>query len=59
MWLTRREVRRYEEAFDAFVAAVQRECRSRRVDYMPWTTGLDFEETFLALLSRGSALAGA
>jgi uncharacterized protein (DUF58 family) len=59
MWLSRREVERYAQAFDGFVATVQRECLSRRVDYMPWTTNVDFEETFLALLSRGSALAGA
>ena len=59
MWLTRREVSRYEESFDRFVAAVERECLSRRVDYVRWTTDLEFEETFLALLSRGSALAAA
>jgi uncharacterized protein (DUF58 family) len=59
MWLTRREVSRYEESFDRFTAAVERECLSRRVDYVRWTTDLDFEETFLTLLSRGSALAAA
>jgi uncharacterized protein (DUF58 family) len=59
MWLTRREAGRYEAAFDAFVHAVERECLSRRIDYMAWPTALAFEDTFLALFSRGSALAGA
>ena len=59
MWLTKREVARIEETFTAFLGAIERECLSRRVDYLPWTTDLDFEEAFLALLSRGSALAGA
>lgn len=59
MWLTRREMARHEEAFDAFVADVERECLARRVDYLRWTTDLDFEETFLTLLSRGSALSAA
>ncbi|MGI8601518.1 MAG: DUF58 domain-containing protein [Verrucomicrobiales bacterium] len=59
LWLTRRDVARYEVEFDRFLGAVERECLARRVDYLRWTTDLDFEETFLTLLSRGSALAAA
>jgi uncharacterized protein (DUF58 family) len=59
MWLTRREVSRYEAEFDRFLAGIERECLARRVDYLRWTTDLEFEETFLTLLSRGSALSAA
>lgn len=59
LWLSRRDVARCEEAFLHFTQAVEKACLSRRIDHMNWATDVDFEETFLALLSRGSALAGA
>lgn len=58
MWLTRRERRRHEAAFDGFVDEVHASCVSRQIDYLAWRTDLSFEDLFLELLSRGSALAG-
>lgn len=57
-WLTRREVARYVEAFAAFQEDVRRFCMQRRIDYFPWNTDQPFEDTFLELLGRGSALTG-
>ncbi|MFN0125424.1 MAG: DUF58 domain-containing protein [Verrucomicrobiales bacterium] len=59
MWLSRRDVERHEAAFTQWSAAVERACLSRRGDFLAWPTDTDFDEAFLALLSRGSALAGA
>lgn len=59
VWLTRRELARYAEAFEEFLEGVRRLCAVRRVDYFPWTTERAFEDAFLDLLIRGSALAGA
>jgi len=59
IWLTRRDIERYAEAFDKFVDGIQRACMRQQVDYMTWTTDLSFEDMFLHLLMRGSALAGA
>ncbi len=58
MWFTKRERKRYEQAFAAYLDVVERECLSRQVDYLRWPTGQPFEDMFLELLSRGSALAG-
>ncbi len=58
MWLTRRELRQYAEAFRAYREALERVCLGRQVDYVHWTTDHPFEDMFLDLLSRGSALAG-
>jgi len=57
MWLTRREMVRYRESFEQYLEGVRRACMVRKIDYLPWTTDLTFEDAFLALLSRGSALA--
>lgn len=57
-WLTRRDVSRYTETFDAFVAELTNECASRRIDFMQCRSDEPFEERFLDVLVRGSALAG-
>lgn len=57
-WLTRRDVQRYVETFDAFAENLARDCASHRIDFMQASTEEAFEERFLDLLVRGSALAG-
>ncbi len=57
-WLTRRDVTRYTETFDAFVSDLSNECASRRIDFMQCRSDEPFEERFLDILVRGSALAG-
>lgn len=59
LWLTKRDLKRYEETFDKFLNDVERSCLSRQMDYQQWRTEQSFEDQFLELLSRGSALAGA
>ncbi len=56
--LTRRDMDRYGELVTAFRDGLQKTCMQRGIDYMPWTTDRSFEDMFLSLLSRGSALAG-
>lgn len=58
-WITKKEVQRYTEAFDAFVANLERACISRQIDFLQARTDEPFEERFLELLTRGAALAGA
>ena len=58
-WITKKEVQRYTEAFDAFVANLERACISRQIDFLQARTDEPFEERFLELLTRGVALAGA
>jgi uncharacterized protein (DUF58 family) len=57
-WFTKRDAKRYAEAFDAFVESLSRECAGRRIDFMQCQTNEPFEERFLSMLMRGSALAG-
>lgn len=57
LWFTKRELKRYEEVFDLFLKSVEHTCKSRQIDYQRWRTDQPFEEAFLDLLSRGSALA--
>ncbi|MBK8092442.1 MAG: hypothetical protein IPK32_10820 [Verrucomicrobiaceae bacterium] len=57
-WLTKRDAERYTRTFDDFTEHLERECASHRIDYMQVSTEEAFEERFLALLMRGSALAG-
>ena len=59
MWLTKRELLQYRAAFTAYRNALHAACMQRQIDYVMWTTDQVFEEMFLQLLSRGSALAGA
>jgi uncharacterized protein (DUF58 family) len=58
-WITKKEVQRYTEAFDAFVDNLERACISRQIDFLQARTDEPFEERFLELLTRGVALAGA
>jgi len=58
LWLTKRDLKRYEETFDKFVQDIEHSCRSRQMDHQQWRTDISFEDQFLDLLSRGSALAG-
>ncbi len=55
-WLTRRDVSRYTEAFDAFAEDLERTCAARRIDFVQCRTDEPFEERFLDLLTRGAAL---
>lgn len=57
LWLTKRDLKRYEDTFAAFVETIRAECRTRQMDYVEWTTDKSFEDMFLHLLSRGSVLA--
>jgi len=57
-WLTKKDVQRYVETFDAFSENLARECASHRVDFLQISSNEAFEERFLDLLARGSALAG-
>lgn len=58
IWMTRRELARYTESFEAFLEDVRRFCMARQIDYFSWLTDRPFENTFLDLLSHGNALAG-
>lgn len=57
LWFTRRDRKKYEERFELFLKEIEHTCKSRQIDYQRWRTDLPFEELFLDLLSRGSALA--
>lgn len=57
-WLTRSEVERHARAFDAFSDSLARACAARQIDFFQCRTDEPFEERFLDLLVRGSALAG-
>jgi uncharacterized protein (DUF58 family) len=57
-WITRREVARYAETFDAFCDHLARACAAQRIDFMQCGADEPFEDRFLDLLNRGSALAG-
>ncbi len=55
-WLTKRDVQRYVESFDAFVENLSRECASHRIDFMQCLSNEPFEDRFLDLLTKSSAL---
>ena len=57
-WLTKRDVQRYVETFDAFSENLARTCASRHIDYFQCATDEPFEDRFLDMLVRGSALTG-
>ena len=57
MWLTQRELEAYRNLFERFLDGVQQTCSRTRIDYVHWPTDQAFEDMFLTLLSRGSALA--
>lgn len=58
MWLTRRDLDLYADNFQRFVTELESTCLRRQIDYLRWLTDQSFEEAFIALLMRGSALAG-
>lgn len=57
IWLTPKDRLRYEERFQAFLDGIDRACQARQIDYQRWRTDQAFDDLFLELLSRGSALA--
>ena len=57
LWLTPRDLQRYQETFERFIVGVSGECSRRQIDYLQWTTDQEFEERFLEMLGRGSVLA--
>ena len=58
-WITKRDVKLYTEMFDAFTDNLSRACASRQMDFFRCVSDEPFEDRFLELLTRGSALAGA
>lgn len=54
--LSRQDVERYTQDFEAFLHTLGQSCMRRRVDYLTWRTDQAFEKLFLDLLARGSAL---
>ncbi|HQZ29364.1 MAG: DUF58 domain-containing protein [Verrucomicrobiales bacterium] len=58
LWFTPRDRERYEARFQEFLTDIESSCQSRQIDYQRWRTDTPFDELFLDLLSRGSALAG-
>lgn len=58
LWFTPGDRERYERRFGQFLADIERACQARQIDYQRWRTDCPFDELFLDLLSRGSALAG-
>ena len=57
LWLSPRQLDQYRRSFDSFMDRIKRTCTRRQVNYVPWMTDQAFEEMFIALLTRGSALA--
>jgi len=57
IWFTKRDSARYREVFDRYLEDLTAGCAARQIDYFTWTTEQPFEDMFLNLLSRGSALA--
>lgn len=57
-WLTKREVKQYTAMFDAFTENLRGACAGRRIDFFRCTSDEPFEDRFLDMLMRGSALAG-
>jgi len=55
---TKRERDRYDAAFQGFTDELQSRCMKRQIDYIQWPTETQFEEMFLQVISRGSALSG-
>ena len=58
-WLTKKDVARYTEAFDAFADNLSKSCASRQIDFVQCKADEPFEERFLELLTRGTMLGSA
>ena len=57
MWLTQRDMDTYTRTVEGFIADVKDACMRSRANYVTWRTDHSFEDLFMTLLSRGSALA--
>ena len=57
LWFTPKDLKKYEARYQQFLSEIDHACKTRQIDYQRWRTDLPFEELFLDLLSRGSALA--
>lgn len=57
LWITPGDRNRYEARFRQFVEEITSACRRHHIDHLPWRTDVPFDDMFLDLLSRGSALA--
>jgi len=57
-WLTKREMQKYKEIFENYCENLRKVCVRSQIDYVVWPTNEPFEDMFLRLLERGSALAG-
>ncbi len=57
LWFTPRDLERYEKRYEQFLGEIEAACQQRQIDYQRWRTDNPFDELFLDLLSRGSALA--
>ena len=59
LWFTPGDRKRYGQRYEKFIHEIEDVCQSRHIDYQRWRTDYPFDELFLELLSRGSALASA
>lgn len=59
LFFTKRERAKYEKVFDTFVENCAAACVRRQIDHVLWPTDQSFEEAFVSMLSRGSALSQA
>jgi uncharacterized protein (DUF58 family) len=57
VWLSARDAKLHAEAFDSFFARLAADCAARRIDFLQCGSHEPFEQRFLDLLARGSALA--
>jgi uncharacterized protein (DUF58 family) len=56
LWFTPRDRKRYQDCYRHFLEGIEKECQARHIDYQRWRTDYPFDDLFLDLLSRGSAL---
>ncbi len=57
MWLTKRDMDKYTQTVEAFIQDIKDACMRSRSNYVTWRTQESFDDMFMTLLSRGSALA--
>ncbi len=57
LWFTKKDLEKYVENYREFQESLERACISGQMDYQRWRTDQPFEDLFLEMLSRGSALA--
>lgn len=56
IWFTPRDRKSYQDCYRQFLRRIEKECQVRHMDYQRWRTDYPFDDLFLDLLSRGSAL---